>query len=73
MHAQLLSPIQLFATLFTVAHQAPLPMGFAGHECWSGLPFLPPEDLPNLGIKLASPGSPELVGGFFYTELPGKP
>ena len=73
MHAQLLSPIQLFATLFTVAHQAPLPIGLARHESWSGLQFLPPEDLPNPGIKLASPGSPALVGGFFNTEPPGKP
>ena len=35
------SPIQLFATLWTVAHQAPLSMGFLRQECWSGLPSLP--------------------------------
>ena len=34
------SPIQLFATLWTVAHQAPLSMGFLRQECWSGLPSL---------------------------------
>ena len=40
-------------------------------EYWSGLPCLPPEDLPNPGIK---PKSPALQGGFFFftTEPPGK-
>ena len=49
--------VQLFATLWTVAHQAPLSMVFSGQEYWSGLPCPPPGDLPNPGIKLASPGS----------------
>ena len=43
------------ATPWTVACQAPLSMGFARHEYWSGLPFPPPEDLPNPVIKHASP------------------
>ena len=42
-----LSCVQLFETLQTVAHQAPLPMGFSQQEHWSGLPFPPPGDLPD--------------------------
>ena len=45
------------ATLWTVAHQAPVSMGFSMQEYWSGLPFPSPRDLPNSGIK---PGSPAL-------------
>ena len=52
---QSLSHIRLFATLWTIAHQAPLSMGFSRQECWSGLPFPPPGNLPNLGIKPRSP------------------
>ena len=54
----------------TVACQAPLSVGFPRQEYWSGLPYLFPGDLPDLGIELASPA---LAGGFFTTELPGKP
>ena len=54
-HAQLLSRVWLFATLWTVAHQAPLSMGFPSLEYWSGLPFPSPEDLPNPGIEPTSP------------------
>ena len=45
------SSVQLFATLWTIAHQAPLSMGFSRQEYWSGLLYLPPGDLPNPGIK----------------------
>ena len=55
-------------TPWTVAHQAPLSMGFPGQEYWSGLPFPSPGDLPDLGIK---PVSPALAGGYFTTEPPG--
>ena len=48
------SHIQLFATLWTVAHQAPLSMGFSRQEYWSGLPCPPPGDLLNPGIKAMS-------------------
>ena len=41
-------------TLWTVAHQAPLPMGFSSHEYWSGLPFHSPGDLPGPGTELTS-------------------
>ena len=50
-----LSRVQLFATPWTVAYQAPLSMGFSRQECWSGLPFSSPRDLPDPGIKLRSP------------------
>ena len=51
------SCVRFFATPWTVAHQAPLFMGFSRQEYWSGLSFPPPEDLPDLGIE---PGSPAL-------------
>ena len=50
-----LSHVRLFATLGTVAHQAPLSLGFSWQEYWSGLSFPPPGDLPDPGIKHASP------------------
>ena len=60
----------LFVTPGTAAHQAPLSMVFFRQEYWSGLPFPPPGDLPDPGIK---PTSPVLAGRFFTTEPPGKP
>ena len=57
-------------TLWTVARQAPLSMGFPRQEYWSGLPFPSPGHLPDPRIK---PVSPALAGGFFITESPGKP
>ena len=65
-----LSRVQLFATPWTVAHQAPLPMELSRQEDWSGLPFPTSGDPPNLGNK---PSSPALTGGFFITEPPEKP
>ena len=55
MHAQSLSRVQLFVTPWTVAHQAPLSMGFFRQEYWTGLSFPSPGDLPNPGIEPASP------------------
>ena len=52
---KLLSHVQLFATPWTIAHQAPHSMGFSRQECWSGLLFPSPGDLPNTGIKPMSP------------------
>jgi len=52
-----LSRVGLFATPWTVAYQAPPSMGFSRQECWSGLPFPSPGDLPDPGIE---PGSPTL-------------
>ena len=62
-----------FATLWTVACQAPLSMEFSRQEYWSMLPFPTPGDLPDAGIELRSPESPALAGGFFTTVSPGKP
>ena len=60
-----------FATLWTVAHQVPLAMGFS-RQYWSGLPFPAPGELPHPGIKPASLVSPESAGGFFTAEPLGK-
>ena len=54
------------ATPWTVAHQAPLSMGFSRQEYWSGLPFPSPEDLPDPRIK---PRSPVLQAYSLPTEL----
>ena len=73
LHAQLLSCVRLFATLWAVACQGSLSMEFSRQEQWSGLPFPSPGDLPDPGIK---PASPALVGGFFTypgAEPHGKP
>ena len=45
------SHVQLFVTLWTIAHQAPLSLGFCRQEYWSGLSCLPPWDLPDPGIE----------------------
>ena len=55
----------LFALQWTLAHQAPLPMGFSRQEYWSGLPCPTPWDLPNPRIKPASLMSSALAGRFF--------
>ena len=65
--------VQLFATLWTVAHQAPLAMGFSRQEYWSGLPCPPSGDLPDPGIEPASLMSSTLAGGFLPLAPPGKP
>ena len=67
------SHVQLFATLWTIACQAPLSMGFFWQEYWSGLPCPPPEDLPDPGIEPMSLRSPELADGSFTTSTPGNP
>ena len=61
-----------FGTSRTIAHQAPLSMGFPKQEHWSGLPFPFPGDLPDPGIQPMSLASPASAGGFFTTVLPGK-
>ena len=70
LYMYVLSHVLLFATSWTVAHQAPFSMGFPRKEYWSGLPFPPPGDHPNPGIKLASLA----LAGIFITTVPlGKP
>ena len=66
-----LNHVWLSATLWTVAHQAPLSMQeFSRQEYWSRVPFSPPRGPSNHGIK---PTSAALAGRFFTTEPPGKP
>ena len=68
MHAQ---SLQLSPTLCDfVAHHASRSMGFSRQDCWSGLPYPPPGDLPNPGLEPASPVSPALASEFFTTEPP---
>ena len=64
-----LSRVQLFVTPWTVAYQAPPSMGFSRQECWSGLPFPSPGDLPDPGIE---PGSSALQADALLSEPPGK-
>ena len=69
MCAQSLSRIQLFATPWTGALQAPLSLGFSRQEYWSGLSFPSLGDLPNPGIK---PRTPALLADSLPSESPGK-
>ena len=64
-HAQSLSHVRLFATPWTVAHQAPLSVGFPKQEYWNGLLFSPPGDLLYPGIEHMSPA---LAGRCFTSE-----
>ena len=57
-------------TPWTVAYQAPQSMGFSRQECWSGLPFPSPGDLPDPGIE---PWSPALQADALLSEPPVKP
>ena len=62
------SHVHLFATLWTLARQAPLPMEFSRQEYWSGLPVPPLGDLPNPDIEPKSLMSPAMAGGLFTTS-----
>ena len=64
------SCVRLFATPWTVTHQAPPSMGFSKQEYWSGLPFPSPGDLPHPGIE---PRSPSFQADALTSEPPGKP
>ena len=66
--SQLLSHVWLFVTPWTIVHQSPLPIEFSRQECWSGVPFPTPGDLPEPGIKPMSLVSPALAGRFFTTS-----
>ena len=61
--------VQFFATPWTLAHQAPLSLGFSRQEYWSGLTFPSPGDRPDQGIK---PRSPTLQADSLPSESPGK-
>ena len=64
------SAVSNFATPWTVAHKAPLYMGFSRQESWNELPFSSSGDLPHTGIK---PRSPALQAYSLPSEPPGKP
>ena len=70
MKVKSLSRVRLFGTLWTVAHQAPLSMGFSRQEYWSGLPLPFPGDLHDPGIELRSPA---LQVDALTSEPPGMP
>ena len=70
MEVKSLSRVQLFATLWTVTHQAPPFMGFSRQEYWSVLPFPSPGDIPDPGME---PRSPALQADTLTSELSGKP
>ena len=72
MFVYVLSGVRLFATPQTVAHEAPMSMGFSRQEYWNGLPFPPHGDLPDPGMGPISPLSPTLAGRFFTTVSPGN-
>ena len=69
MKVKSLSRVRLFVTPWTVAHQAPLSVGFSRQEYWSGLLFSSPGDLPNPRIE---PRSPTLQADSLTSEPPGK-
>ena len=69
MHDQSLHSYLILTTPWTVAHQAPLSMEFSRQEYWSGLPCLPPGDLPHPGIELTSLMSPALLGDFLTSRI----
>ena len=73
MQCCMLTHVLLSVIPWTLAHQAPLSVGFSRLEYWSRLPWPPPGDLPNLGIEYGSLVSPALAGGFSTTVLPRKP
>ena len=62
-----------FLTLWTIAHQAPLSMGFSRQEYWSGLPIPSPGDLPNPGMEPVSPVTSALQTDSLPAEPLGKP
>ena len=66
------SRVWFFATLWTIGCQVPLSLGFSRQEYWSGLPCVPPGDLPDPGIEPTSLMSPELAGRFFTTSAAWK-
>ena len=69
----LLNCVWLFVTLWTIACQAPLSLGFFSQEYWSGLPFPPPGDLPDTGIEPTSPVSPALQTDSLLLSHQGSP
>ena len=69
---RVLSRVQVFVTPWTVAHQAPLSVGFPRQEDWSGLPFPPLGHLPDPGIKPMFPASSALQADSFLLSHLGS-
>ena len=69
MYAKSLQSCLTFCDPWTVAHQTPLSVGFSRQEYWSGLPCLPPGDLPDPGVKFKSLTCPAWAGEFFITQF----
>ena len=67
-----LSHVQLFVTLWTAVHQAPLSMGFSRQEYWSGLPCPSPGDLPDPGIEPESPPCRQILYLLSHQGSPNK-
>ena len=65
--------LSCFATLWTLARQAPLPMGFSRQEYWSVLPCPPPGDLPDPGIEPLSPAASALQADSLPLRHQGSP
>ena len=72
MCAKFFSCVLLFATLWSVAPQAPLSMGFSRQEYWSGLSCPPPRDLPDPGTEPTSLMPLALADGLFTTKATRK-
>ena len=66
------SHVWLFATPWIAVCQVPLSMGFSRQDYWSGLPCLPPGDLPNPGLEPASLTSPALAGVLYHEHYLGS-
>ena len=73
LYSSMLSRVQLFATPWTIARWAPLSMDFSRQENRSGLPFPPPMDLPDPGIKTVSLASPTQKADSLPLGPPGEP
>ena len=73
MHASCFNHVRFYETLWTIAHQAPLSMGFSREEYWSGLPFPSLRDLPDPGIKPVSLIFLHWQVGSLPVGPPGKP
>ena len=67
------SRVQFFVTLWTIAHQPPLSMGFSRQEYWGGLPFPFTGALLEPKIEPETSESLSLAGRFFTTQQPGNP
>ena len=72
MCAKSLCCVLIFATLWTVAFQVPLSMGFSRQEHWSGVPFPSLGEIPDPGIKPESLTSPALADSFFTSQEDGE-